>query len=205
MSRRNRTCPPGATAALVVEGGDEERLCGALLSTQPIFYKTLEGHDETSAELGALALKNDPGWAQIHHVGVVLDAEEDLAASAALAALIFARLNLPVPSKPGHVEEHAGRRLGYFLLPDNHATGSAETLLRRAAEPPVSSCVDAFYQCTPPPGSTQAQRDKAWIGAYAAARTGVGRLDQLFGTKPAFDPSNQAFDPLRAFLIAICG
>ena len=148
------------------------------------------------------AATNDPGWVrgQLQHVGVIVDAEQDPQASGILTAEIFARLNRSAPTLGG-VAGGPTSRVGTYLLPDAANPGGLESLLRRAADPAIASCTDAFFACYPNPGHTTAQRDKAWVGAYLAARTGNPRVDQAW---PAgFDAAHPAFMPLRAFLAAL--
>lgn len=86
-------------------------------------------------------------------------------------------------------------RSGWYLLPGNGQTGAIETLLRRTATPEATACVDALFACTPNPGRTRAQQDKAWVAAWLAATVGNARVDQAWR-----NVDHTAFDPLRRFL-----
>lgn len=200
MTARSYACPLAAITALFVEGGDEVRLCQRILGSAPIFYRPLDGRSRERVGDRIRVAMNDPSWPNIRHVGVLLDMEEAPAEAFALAEFAFQTLGRPFPPNAGALNEISGQRSGFYLLPDNHSRGSVESLLRTAAAPGEAGCVDAFFTCTPNPGTTTAQRDKAWVSAYASARTGNGRLDQLFGDKPVFDVGHRALDPLRAFL-----
>jgi len=200
MSRATRVCPPGARTAIFVEGGDEERLAQRLLGVAPIFYQCFDGR--TPEKLGARvrAASKDPGWPLVSRVGVIFDAEEDLGQSWALACSVFAELAIPAPSGPGMVERAGSWTVGAWLLPDNASRGASETLLLRTADASQIACIDAFFACTPNPGTTTAQRDKARAHALAAAVVPGGRPDQLWGRA---DPAHRDLAPLRAFLAAL--
>jgi hypothetical protein len=90
--------------------------------------------------------------------------------------------------------------VGAWLLPDNASNGASETLLLRTADATRLACIDAFFACTPNPGATTAQRDKARARALAAAVLVGGRPDQLWG---GADPAHAELAPLRAFLAAL--
>lgn len=199
MSRQKRTCPPGARTSFLVEGGDEERACVAILGGPGgAFWMTLDGQSGVAVNV-ANATK-DPGWSGIENIGVILDVEENLATARALAESVFIQLGRGTPSGPGVVEADSIGKIGYFLLPDNVANGALESLLKRSADPAVQACVDALFVCTPNVGANTAQRDKAWLSAYLAAKSGKGRLDQAW---PALDAAHPSFDPLRSFLQAL--
>jgi hypothetical protein len=199
VSRQKRTCPPGALTTFFVEGGDEEKACLALLGGPAgAFWMTLDG--QAGVAVNVASATKDPGWPGIQNIGVVLDAGENLADARTLAESVFVQLGRGTPSRPGVVEADTIGKIGYFLLPDNAANGALESLLKRSADPAVRACVDGLFVCTPNVGSTTAQRDKAWLSAYLAAKSGKGRLDQAW---PALDPAHPCFDPLRTFLQAL--
>lgn len=192
MSRRTRVCPPGATTALFVEGGDDERMVQALVSPAPIFTLCFDGRTPERIAAIAGAAQNDPGWPGIRSVGVILDAEEDLSESWILCESVFQTLNLASPIGPGLVETTGAHRVGGYLVPDNRARGASETLLLRGAAPAQIACIDAFFACTPNPGTTTAQRDKARAHTLAAATVPGGRPDMLW---PKGDGSGSAGYP----------
>lgn len=200
MSRATRVCPPGARTAIFVEGGDDERMARRLLGAAPVFYQCFDGRTPENIGARVRAASKDPGWPNIRRVGVVLDAEEDLRESWALACSVFSELGIPAPSAPGVVEAAAGWTVGARLLPDNATRGASETLLLRTAPPAQIACIDAFFACTPNPGSTTAQRDKARAHALTAAVVAGGRPDQLWDRVAASHP---ALAPLHAFLAAL--
>lgn len=194
-----RPCPDGAHTAILVEGGDEHRLCTALWPGGVVPWFVIVGRTSLAGTLGGL--KKDAAWGQIHNVGVVLDAEEDVGASVALGQSCFALLGRPVPPVAGAVVGGSGRNDGFFLLPDNASVGAMESLVRRAAPPGMAACVDALFTCTPNPGTTVARRDKAWVNAWLSAFRGEGRVDQAWNdSPPGIDPTHQAFAELRRFL-----
>lgn len=202
--RKARSCPPGATTAVFVEGGDEERLCRALLGARAdaVFWMTFDGPTPQNIRDRVQAAQGEPNWPGIRRIGIVIDAEERFADAQVSVSVACTELGIPVPGTSGVVEAHATGRAGYYVLPDNAGLGALETLLRRTADPVAAACVDALFRCTPNPGATAAQRDKAWLAAYLAARCGNPRVDQAWGNK-GLDPAHAALDPLRAFLHAL--
>lgn len=145
MIPRARTCPPGASTALFLEGGDEWKMVRRLIGEQPLFYQQFDGRAAKTLVDRSVAARNDPGWPGIRRIGVILDAEEDLREAEALVQLVFSTLGLPGPSTLGTVEEGDGWRYGAFLLPDNQSLGSSETLLLRTVETPLLQCIDSFF------------------------------------------------------------
>lgn len=195
MSRK-RVCPPGAVTAIFVEGGDEERIVQLLTPAHLVFVQCFDGRTPELVRARTLAAANDPGWPRISRVGVVLDAEESVQDSWSIACDVFKALDLQAPSSPGVVDDCGSSRVGAFLLPDNQALGCSETLLLRAATPALSACIDAFFTCTPNPGTTTAKRDKARAHAMAAATVDGGRPDALW---PQQDRDGAALAQLRRF------
>lgn len=197
MSRPLRSCPPDATAALFVEGGDDERMIQRLLPNTPVFFQVFDGRATTQVHNRAVAARRDPGWHRIRQVAVILDAEEDPADSFRLAQSVFDALGWTRPTTPGLIESADDRRFGATLVPGPTRTGGSESLLLDTATPAERACIDAFFACTPNPGSTQAQQDKARALVLAASRSAKGRPDQLWST---VDPAHPALSALRAFL-----
>lgn len=197
--QKARICPPGATVALFVEGGDEERMCQRLHpEAAQWFVVPFHGRDGIADIVRATT--NDPGWPGIRGVGVMIDAEDDPAASWAIVQLVFRTLGVVPPGAPGILATSGDWTVGGFLLPDNHAPGASETLLVRAASPQISACIDAFFRCTPHPGSTAAQRDESRAQLLAGASAPGGRPDALWAVA---DPSHEAFRVLRTFLAGL--
>jgi hypothetical protein len=202
MSRATRVCPPNATTALFVEGGDDERMVQRLLPDLPLFIQVFDGRAPKQLADRARAARNDPGWYGIRRVGVILDAEEDPAASWALAMTVFTAIDWPQPSTEATVHVDGDRWSGAALVPGPGQPGGSETLLLATAQEAERRCIDAFFTCTPNPGTTVAQRDKARVQVLAASRTAKGRPDQLWST---VDPAHPALHPLRAFLNRLAG
>lgn len=197
MSPKVRSCPRGATTAIFVEGGDDERMVQRLVGTVPVFFQCFDGRTPRNVADRTAAAQRDPGWPNIERVGVILDAEESLADSWALAQSVFRTLGLTMPTAPGVIERSGTWTVGGYLVPDNQERGASESLLMRTAGPQVLQCIDAFFQCTPNPGTTQAQRDKSRAQALAAATVAGGRPDALWAHVAITDP---ALATLRAFL-----
>jgi hypothetical protein len=133
----------------------------------------------------------------------VFDAESVPDDSDALATRVFALTNTTVGHDRGQITVHDGRRAGWFVAPDNQAEGAIESLLRQAFPAKEAACVDALFACVGQlPGDNVAQRDKAWLAAALAARTGSGRLSWAL-EDPAFRDELRAspvLEPLITFL-----
>ena len=197
--RKTRTCPAGATRAIFVEGGDDERMVRHLLPDVPVFVQTLDGCDSLQMERRARAAQNDPGWPLITSVGVVLDAALDPGGGVARAGVIFQKLGLAAPATGGSVAVDAnGTKTGVFIVPDDQNCGGSDTLLLKTMHASTRACADAFLQCMNASGNPE-QLDKARIWAIAA---GKGRLrpDKLWGQ---VDPTHPALADLRAWLASL--
>jgi hypothetical protein len=198
MSRRPRPVFPSTSfGLLLVEGGDERSVCQAV--TDPSTWSGLvcwpaDGRDDL-VNLARAAL-NAPNSAHIRSVGVVLDAEEDIPAALGLAARTLAVFeNTPV----------ATSRRTSFLMPDGVSPGAIETLCRRAVRNvALAACVDQLVNCAGSPHSLHARADKGWLRAYLGMTADPNlRPDQAFTAPDGIDSTHAAFDPLRAFLLAL--
>ena len=190
-------------ALLLVEGGDEQRLCEALLGptethARPTCFRRANGR--AFEELAALVVK-EPHWVHTTHVAIVLDAEEAPAASVDLAKRALRVLGSRAAAAPGQLD--GGRpAAGFFVLPSEAAHGAHETLLRQvAADGARARCADAFEACTSVHHSTAANRDKSWVQSYLAASSDGGlRTHDALAQQGWFDLGHTLLDPLRTFL-----
>lgn len=198
MSPRKRTCPTGATVALFVEGGDDERMVRALL-TEDVFIQVIQGTTTDLVENIVRATMKDPGWPNIKTIGVVVDAGESHLQAKAVAKTVFEALNIHSPSGVATLERRDGITIGFFVVPDDDTLGGSDTLLLRTAKPEVQACVEAYFSCMGEPAGTQEQRDKARSWAMAAA-LGPKRAHEMWAS---IDPSHPALAPLRSFLSAL--
>lgn len=199
MSRgRARTCPPGAIAALFVEGGDEDSMVQALLGTRTAFVRPIRGSNTQRVSEAVRATTKDPGWPNISRVGVILDAGDDPAAARALCEQLLTEAGFPIPSAVEAVEQDGARASGIYLLPGGGALGGSDTLLLRTARPAERTCVEAFFACIGEPPGTLEQRDKARATAWAASKK--QRPYELWRT---VDPTHAELAPLKAFLDAL--
>lgn len=203
--RRTRTCPAGAATVMFVEGGDEERLCRELLGPRAstVFWMTFDGRTPQNIRNRIQAARGEPGWPDIRNIGIVIDAEESVEDAAHTLEVAATELGVALGA-PGVVVSTSSGTVGCYLLPDNSSPGGLETLLRRTAEPTPAACVETLFQCTPNPGTTQAQRDKAWLSAYLAVKCGNPRVNQAW-VQRALDPAHAELDGLRDFLWVLIG
>lgn len=198
-----RPWPAGAETVIFVEGSDEERMVRRLLPQSlgaPVHIQVLQGNDAVNVVRVAGATANASGWPLVTRVGVILDAEEDFAEMWRRVNSIFQAAQLPAPTAAGALEQRGSVRIGGYLLPDNRSLGAMESLLLRTATPDLAACIDAFFTCTPNPGTTTAQQGKARAHALAAATIAGGRPDTLWDR---VDVQHQALADLRHFLAAL--
>jgi hypothetical protein len=203
MSRHpNPPFPTRPFGLLLVEGGDELRVCEAVAG--PATWAGLvcwraQGRDDLPnlARLAAL----DPSFSHARSVGVLLDMEDDPARAQDLARQALAAVG-GGHGAPVHASVvGASRRLGAFLAPDGQQLGSIETLCKQAVRnTTLARCVDALIACAATPHPTVALRDKGWLNAYLAMLPDPIRFHQALQDPQGIDPSHAAFDPLRAFL-----
>lgn len=169
----------------------------------------LNGRTPQDITNGIGAAQRERHWPGVLHVGVLLDAEEDLEETRELMKVAFEALGRPCPPTHAALELAGERRSGWFALPDGSSKGALESLLRRTADPAIAACVAGLFACTPNPGSTVARGDKAWLGAYLAACTGNPRVDIALpldhGKACAFDVDHEELQPLRRFLQSLLG
>ncbi len=193
---------PGSRCLLVVEGNDECVLAKRVGLPQGTTVLDLGGMDDgTKLEQYATVVGLDPSFFALTSVGVVVDAEGDAAFALKHAQAFLARLGYPVPTGPGEIAKEASRTGGIFILPDGKSPGALETLQRQAVGAERAACVDALFACTGrPPAWNHAQRDKAWIRAYAATVDARARGDQLYGPAPKLDTRHAAFTAFREWL-----
>lgn len=190
-----KALPEGPFALVVVDGGDDRRLCETLAPALWTTYK-LDG--------SLRALSVGTGFERVTAVAVVTDAEADPLASFETARSALVELEPTLADMvPGEVRQVGPRRYGVFVVPDAVTPGGLETLLRRAWTPTSADpCVDALFACVGPSATTAANRDKAWLKAWTATRRDPdGFPAQLIGK--GIDPAHPAFSDLRDFLRAL--
>jgi hypothetical protein len=205
MTRRpNPTLPGVPFGLLLVEGGDERGVCQTVAG--PAAWRGLtclcaDGRNDIVNLARAASL--EPGFAHARSVGVVLDAEDNLADALALAASVVAVFGA-TPRSHG-VLSTGSPHVGFFLMPDGSSLGAVETLCRRAVRnTALAVCVDQLVTCAGSPHGSQARADKGWLHAYLAMTADPNlRFHQAFAASDGIDPAHPAFDPLRAFLHAL--
>ncbi|NOK32663.1 hypothetical protein HMI49_05560 [Corallococcus exercitus] len=189
---------------LLVEGGDEEKLCKAIAG--PMGWRGLVCWKASGrADLPNLAklASMDPSFSHARSVGVLLDMEDDLAGTQALIQKILAALNVSASFAQGAFAPGAPK-VGVFVSPDDQQRGSIEGLCKQAVRnPALAACVDTLVACAGHPHRTEAREMKGWLDAYLAMQHKPVRLHQALEDSEVFDLNHAAFDPLRAFLQAL--
>lgn len=93
----------------------------------------------------SLALRND-----LERVGLIVDADTDIASRWHAARDRFSRAGMTMPAHPpreGWVEQVGRRRVGVWLMPNNEATGNLEDFLARLV-PEADPCWPHAQQST---------------------------------------------------------
>lgn len=208
MSRPPKPPPPFPTkpfGLLLVEGGDEQKLCEAVAG--PTIWNGLICWKASGrADLPKLAklATLDPSFAHARSVGVLLDMEDEPAETHDLAQRTLAELGVTTPFVHGAFIPGAAPRVGVFVSPDGTRTGSIDGLCKQAVRnPTLASCVDTLVTCAGQPHTTQARGMKGWLDAYLAMQPKPVRLHQALESAEVFDLAHPVFDPLRAFLQAL--
>ncbi|NRD47700.1 hypothetical protein D7Y27_32235 [Corallococcus sp. AB004] len=208
MSRPSKSPPPFPTkpfGLLLVEGGDEQKLCeavaGASVWSGLVCWKASGRADLPS--LAKLATR-DPSFGHARSVGVLLDMEDNPVEAQALVQRILDALNVTTPFVHGAFVPGAAPKVGAFVSPDGQRTGSIDALCKQAVRnPALASCVDTLVACAGQPHTTQARGMKGWLDAYLAMQPEPLRLHQALSGSEIFDLNHAAFTPLRAFLQAL--
>ncbi|WP_437673937.1 DUF3226 domain-containing protein [Sorangium sp. So ce131] len=206
MSRHaNQPFPSAPFGLLLVEGGDERAVCEAVAG-RSIWTGLTCWHGSGRNDLPALAAlaASDPNFRFARSVGLVLDAEDNVAEAHTIASKAFAALGESGPPKHGQLSGSA-RPVGAFFAPDGVSPGCIETLCRQAvSNTSLSACVDALVVCAGSPHALQARADKGWLRAYLGMCADPGlRFHQALSQASGIDPAHAAFDPLRRFLQAL--
>jgi len=199
--RKNPAFPPIPFALLLVEGGDERTVCGALVGSfeaRGIHCWTAEGGSDLP-RLAELASR-DPNIGLARSVGVVIDAEDSAEIALKVAQTALRHFGLKTPIAHGTMST-GSPPVGAFILPDGYTPGCIETLIRRAApDQTKADCVDQLFSCVGTPQTTTARRDKAWMIAYLALQPRPLRFYEAFGNSGPIDVQHSCLDDLRTFL-----
>ncbi|RYD52534.1 MAG: hypothetical protein EOP83_23130, partial [Verrucomicrobiaceae bacterium] len=156
MSRPPKSPPPFPTkpfGLLLVEGGDEQKLCEAIAGPTVwsglVCWKARGRADLPNlAKLATL----DPSFGHARSVGILLDMEDDQAGTHALIERIRAALNVTGTFVHGTFVPGAAPKVGVFVSPDGQQTGSIDALCKQAVRnPALASCVDTLVTCAGKP------------------------------------------------------
>ncbi len=196
-----------STSVLAVEGKDETNFFAALLENQNIIgvqVVDIGGKDKFSASFRALA--NIEEFKNITRLGVVRDAESNLALSAFQSICgVLKQTQLPVPRQPGQVTAGTMPLVGIYIMPDNRGTGMLEDLcLQTVQEQPVNSCIEDYLECFLKYHSEKEKkrinRSKSRVMAYLATRSPIVNSLGLGAKEGYWDFTHPCFDDLKKFL-----
>jgi hypothetical protein len=198
--------PPTDFGFLLVEGGDEVTLCQRLAGEANNSLCCWKVGGRAFAEQARLA-KNDPNFRFARSIGIVLDVENDLEATRAIAQQALEVFGATAPFV--HGELTGSPRLGAFLLPDGQQVGAIETLCRRAVrDQHLAACTDALVTCAGQPHAVhdnpRAAEDKGWLRAYLGMILPPDlRFHQALAHPQGIDIGHLVFGPLRDFVCAL--
>jgi len=195
-----------AKKLLAVEGKDECNFFESLLRYERmdgVQLVDIGGKDKFQIELPLLT-KLD-GFRNLEVIGFIRDAEDQLADSAFNSVCETLRKNnLPVPAsikvltdgKPG---------TGIFIMPDNHSTGTLESLCLQALEDQkIKDCINDYLSCYYP-DMNNSEKDKfndpkARVLSYLASRAPIVNSLGLGAQNGYWDFSHGCFDEIKKFL-----
>lgn len=189
---------------LLVEGGDAvaffERVVRRM-AINDIQIQNFGGVTDLRGFLETFVLVSGFVTGAVTSLGIVRDAEVDLASAFQSVQGSLTSVGLPVPLQP--MAHAAGSpRVSVFILPDNASPGMLETLvLQSVEEDPALGCIEDLFRCVEQQTAViPANITKATVYAYLASRRNPAlRLGQALdaGYWPWASP---AFDPVRQFL-----
>ena len=202
--------PSGAVAVqkprlLVVEGVDEERFFGSLLSSigrDDVQVLPIGGKTRLPQTLRAL--KFTPGFSSVTALGVVRDADDDFDAAFGSACSALAAAEFDAPDSHG-VFSAGALRVGVWIMPDGTRPGMLEDLCLESVDPdPATACVDAFMQCLAERIEEQPKSEpKARLHAFLASRPEPDRRLGEAAEAGYWPWDSRAFAPLKRFLSAL--
>jgi hypothetical protein len=194
------------TKLLIVEGRTAFEFFKALLRRldllDQIEIRNLGGNQELSDFLELLRMT--PGFAAVTSLGIVRDAEKDVAGAFRSVTDALRRAGLSVPDR-ALVKAIGYPTVSVFILPNCASSGMLETLcLQSIGNDPAIRCIDEYFKCLETEGvELPANLTKARTHAFLASRP---RPDLLVGQAAHagyWRWENEAFDPLKEFLNAL--
>lgn len=202
----NPSFPDRPFGLLLVEGGDERRLCEAVAGPatwQGLVCWRSEGRFDLRNT--ARNARNAPNFDRARSVGIVLDMEQDAAEALKLASEALEVFGNEAPPQHGALVTAGPLKLGAFLSPDGQRLGCIEHLCRQAVRnPALAACVDSLVDCAKTNHAKPQDADKAWLSAYMAMlpdpRMRLHNEEVFTPGRGGIDPDHSAFNPLRRFL-----
>ena len=133
---------------LVVEGEDENRFFGALIShlgLRSIQVLPIGGKEKLPESLKALVVS--PGFHEVHRLNVVRDADDE--PSRAFQSVCKALENAGLPSPKSPIERTGDTpEVTVMIMPGQGGRGALEDLcLKAVVDDPAMTCVDEFFEC----------------------------------------------------------
>jgi hypothetical protein len=188
---------------LIVEGRTPFEFFKALLRhlnlLDQVEVRNMGGNDDLGDFIELIQVT--PGFDRVTSLGVVRDAEGDVASAFAAVRNCLSRVGLPKPESLNTVAiGHPA--VSVFILPDCVAPGMLETLCWQSVnDDPAVQCVNDYFECLEAQGvSLPVNRAKASVHAFLSSRS---RPDLLVGQAAhvGYWPwDNPVFGPLKSFL-----
>lgn len=163
------------------------------------------GKDNMRAELGELikGLREGPGFSRLVSLGVVRDADTDVAAAQAAITGALTAAGLAVPPAVA-TRAGTGPAIAYMVLPDETTNGALEELCFRSLDhDPALGCVSGYFECLAAiPGGVYQSGPKQRMRVLLSARRREETLDRAI--EGGYVPLGSAvFDKAAAFLEAL--
>ena len=198
------------TSRLIVEGGDDLFSVVGLMrahvtwpqdrSLAPVWVEIGKGVTEILAPAYLTTLLKSP---EIQTLGVMLDADEQpsdrYSTLKKVCTSLFPSLPIELPLS-GVVVENEGKRLGFWIMPDNRSEGCLETFLRYlvpgTSEPVWQHAVEATSKARSVGASFRDSHvAKAHLYTWLAWQDPPGQSPGIALTKKILDPHSETADP----------
>ena len=191
---------------LIVEGQDDSHFFEALVSVLNLAMELqiiqLRGRDNLRGQLNAVRLASRTEETAFTSLGIVLDCEENPAATAQMIRHALTDADLPAPND-AHIAEGHNPQVAYMLLPDKRTPGMLEDLCLRAFENDQAlECVDEYIQCLTERNVFLSENDesKAKVRAFLASKEKAETRLGIAARKSWWPWNDPAFEEVKMFL-----
>lgn len=137
-----------ARTLLIVEGSEDERFFGALvthLGLRNLQVMGIGGKDSIRRRVRTLTVS--PGFSMVVSMGIVRDADDNPGAAFESVCGALRDAGLSVPTQPGTIAGESPA-VSVLILPGDNSCGMLEDLcLRAVAEDPAVPCVEQYIEC----------------------------------------------------------